>query len=106
MAGNYPGATPNSRVMGGLLESTYTTAARPAQVLEHYRGLFEAAGLRFQPNRDGIGTVIRGDAAECELLILIRERPPGTFVDVNCAAKAQPSAGPRVKQSNPYRRTI
>jgi hypothetical protein len=75
--------------MGGLLESTYTTAAKPAQVVEHYRGLFETAGLRFQPNADGIGSVIRADAAECDLLILIRERAPGTFVDVNCAAKSQ-----------------
>ena len=88
---SYPGAAPDSRAMGALLESTYTTAAKPAQVLEHYRGLFEAAGLRFQPNPDGIGTVIRGDAAECDLLILIRERAPGTVVDVNCAAKSQPS---------------
>ena len=88
---SYPGATPDSRAMGGLLESTYTTSAKPAQVVEHYRGLFEAAGLRFQPNADGIGSVIRADAAECDLLILIRERAPGTFVDVNCAAKSQAS---------------
>jgi hypothetical protein len=77
--------------MGALVESTYTTAAKAGQVLEHYRALFEAAGLRFQPNPDGIGTVIRGDAAECDLLILVRERAPGTFVDVNCAAKSQAS---------------
>jgi hypothetical protein len=77
--------------MGGLVESTYTTAAKPAQVVEHYRRLFEAAGLRFQPNADGIGTVIRGDAGECDLLIQIREQAPGTFVDVNCAAKSQTS---------------
>ena len=72
-----------------LVESTYTTAAKPAQVVEHYRKLFEAAGLQFQPNPDGIGTAIRGDAAECDLLILIREQAPGAFVDVNCAAKSQ-----------------
>jgi hypothetical protein len=94
---SYPGATADSRAMAGLLESTYTTSARPAQVVEHYRGLFDAAGLRFQPNADGIGTVVRGDAAECDLLILIRERPPGTFVDVNCAAKSQAPSTPSAK---------
>jgi hypothetical protein len=94
---SYPGATPDSRTMGGLLESTYTTTAKPTQVVEHYRGLFEAAGLRFQPNADGIGTVVRADAAECDLLILIRVRPPGTFVDVNCAAKSQALSTPSAK---------
>jgi hypothetical protein len=87
----YPGATPNSRVMGALVESTYTTAATPAQVVDHYRKLFEDAGLRFQPTPDGMGTSIRGDAAECDLLILIREQAPGSFVDVNCSAKSQAS---------------
>ena len=71
---SYPGVTPNSRAMGALVESTYTTAATPAQVVDHYRKLFEDAGLRFQPRADGMGTSIRGDAAECDLLILIREQ--------------------------------
>jgi hypothetical protein len=94
---SYPGATPDSHAMGGLLESTYTTSAKPAQVVDHYRGLFEGAGLRFQPNADGIGTMVRGDAAECDLLILIRERDPGTFVDVNCAAKSQAQSAASAK---------
>lgn len=89
---SYPGATPNSRAMGALVESTYTTAAKTAQVLDHYRKLFEDAGLRFQPRADGMGTSIRGDAAECDVLILIREQEPGSFVDVNCSAKSQTSA--------------
>jgi hypothetical protein len=46
---SYPGVTPTSRVMGALAESTYTTAATPALVVDHYRKLFEDAGLRFQP---------------------------------------------------------
>jgi hypothetical protein len=86
---SYPGSTPESLVMGTLVESTYRTAAKPAQVVEHYGKLFQAAGLRFQPNPDGMGTAIRGDAAECDLLILIREQAPGAFVDVSCAAKSQ-----------------
>jgi hypothetical protein len=88
---SYPGATPNSRAMGALVESTYTTAAKTAQVMDHYRKLFEDAGLRFQPRADGMGTSIRGDAAECDLLILIREQGAGSFVDVNCSAKSQVS---------------
>jgi hypothetical protein len=88
---SYPGVTASSRVMGTLVESTYTTAAKTAQVVDHYRKLFEDAGLRFLPNADGMGTSIRGDAAECDLLILIREQGPGSFVDVNCSAKSQAS---------------
>jgi hypothetical protein len=38
-----------------------------------------------------MGTSIRGDAAECDLLILIREQGAGSFVDVNCSAKSQVS---------------
>jgi hypothetical protein len=95
---SYPGATANSRAMGALVESTYTTAAKTGQVVEHYRKLFEDAGLQFQPSADGMGTSIRGDAAECALLILIREQGPGSFVDVNCSAKSQiPSASPPSK---------
>jgi hypothetical protein len=85
---SYPGVTASSRVMGTLVESTYTTAAKTAQVVDHYRKLFEDAGLRFLPNADGMGTSIRGDAAECDLLILIREQAPGSFVDVSCSAKS------------------
>jgi hypothetical protein len=38
-----------------------------------------------------MGTSIRGDAAECDLLILIREQGAGSFVDVNCSARSQGS---------------
>jgi hypothetical protein len=94
---SYPGVTPNSRAMGLLVESNYTTAAKTAQVVDHYRKLFEDAGLRFQPRADGMGISIRGDAAECDLLILIREQAPGSFVDVNCSAKSQASPAPTGK---------
>jgi len=94
---SYPGVTPNSRAMGLLVESTYTTAAKTAQVVDHYRKLFEDAGLRFQPRADGMGISIRGDAAECDLLILIREQGPGSFVDVNCSGKSQASPAPTAK---------
>ena len=96
----YPGASPEVRITSVLARSTYTTAAPAAEVVEHYRKLFESAGLRFQPNSDGIGIAIRGAADECDLLIQIRPRAPATFVDVNCAAKSLPapaSAGKSVR---------
>src|SRR6185437_585333 len=46
------------------------------------------------PNPDGIGTSIRSAAPECDLLIQIRTRSEGTFVDVNCAAKSTAPAAP------------
>src|SRR5215467_10999184 len=89
---SYPGAAPEVRTTSVLVRSTYTTAAATPVVVEHYRKLFETAGLRFQPNSDGIGLAIRGAADECDLLIQIRQRSGGTFVDVNCAAKSQASS--------------
>ena len=86
----FPDATPEVRTNSVLLRSTYTTAAAPADVVEHYRKLFQTAGLAFHPNSDGIGVAIRGATDECDLLIQVRPRTPGTFVDVNCAAKSQP----------------
>ena len=84
----YPGATATAHSSPLLAESTYTASAPPSDVLAHYRKLFEAAKLPFQPNPDGIGTSIRAAAPECDLLILIRTREPGTLVDVNCAARS------------------
>ena len=101
----YPGASGQTRSSAVLAESTYETAARPADVLAHYQKLFEAAHLSFQPSLDGIGTVIRASAAECDLLLTVRERGPATAVRVNCAAKSasmvavppppKPAAAPR-----------
>jgi hypothetical protein len=89
---SYPGATPDVRSSGSVVESSYTAAAQPADIVEHYRKLFEAAGLPYQPNDDGIGTSIRAEARECDLLIQIRSRPEGAFVAVNCSAKTQTSS--------------
>jgi hypothetical protein len=83
---SYPGAKPGVR---SLTESSYTTAAQPDDIVEHYRKLFQAAGVSFQPNPDGVGTSIRADAHECELLIQIRTRAEGSFVDVNCSVKSE-----------------
>jgi hypothetical protein len=84
----YPETTAQTKSFPAYVESTYTTPAAPAAVLDHYRKLFEAAGLTFQPGSDGIGTVIRGAAAECDLLITVRGQAAGTLVRANCAAKS------------------
>ncbi len=108
---NYPGVTPASRQNGSNLETTYTTAAAPELVVAHYGKLFEAAGLAFQPNPDGMGTAIRGAAAECDLLILVYRQRESTHVEVNCAARvaataaaAQPADVPVITGSSPSSR--
>ena len=84
----YPGITAQTAKFKSLLESTYTTPATPAAVTGHYRKLFEAQSLPFLPNFDGMGTVVRAAAAECDLMITIRAQDSGTEVRVDCAAKA------------------
>jgi hypothetical protein len=84
----YPGATPQTRTSSALTESTYDVAAKPAAVIAHYQKLFETAGLPFNPSLDGIGTVVRAAAPECDLLLKIREQPTGASVRVSCAAKS------------------
>jgi len=96
---SYPGANPTVRSSDSLAESSYTTAADPAEIVTHYGTLFEAAGLPFQANPDGLGTSIRAEVPECDLLIQIRSRAEGTFVDVNCSSKtaSSPSAPSDIK---------
>src|ERR1700722_10248028 len=69
---SYPSASPEVRSTSSLVESTYTTPAQPEDIVQHYRKLFEAAGLPFLPTFDGMGTSIRASAPECDLLIQIR----------------------------------
>jgi hypothetical protein len=95
---NFPGATPDLRSTDSLAESSYSVDAQPSEVIAHYRKLFEAQGLPFQANFDGMGWSIRAEAKECNLLIVIRQRPEGTFAKVDCVAKdaasaAAPAAG-------------
>jgi hypothetical protein len=89
---SYPGAQPAVHSTDSLVESSYTVAAQPEQIIAHYRQLFEGAGLPYQPNPDGLGTSIRAATPECDLLIQIRTREEGVHVAVNCAAKSAPSA--------------
>jgi hypothetical protein len=89
---SYSGATTTVIAGDSFVESTYSLASQPRDLVEHYRKLFEAAGLPFQPNSDGVGTSIRAAAPECDLLIQIRSREEGAFVRVNCSAKTQSPA--------------
>src|ERR1700739_3822613 len=86
---SYPGATATVRSSDTLIESSYTTSAQTKDVVTHYSALFKTAGLPFEPNADGVGASIRTTAAECDLLIQIRDHPEGTFVKVNCSAKTK-----------------
>jgi len=98
----YPGANAATQVStSALVETSYTTSAKPEAVIAHYRQLFDAAGVRFTSNFDGSGTSIRGAAAECDLLIKIREESTGTSVRVSCATKsAAPLSGAGVVVTN------
>jgi hypothetical protein len=91
---NYPGVNETVHSTSTLVESSYTAAAEPAKIVEHYRRIFETASLAFHPNFDGMGTSIRAEAHECDLLIQIRERAEGSFVHVNCSAKIVPQNTP------------
>jgi hypothetical protein len=85
---SYPGASVSTNVTPGLVEATFETAAPASDVVAHYRKLFEAAGLDFHPNFDGIGTSIRGTAREGDLLILIRRQGGSTTVRADLTAKS------------------
>jgi len=93
---NYPGANATLQAGDSSAEVSYIVDAQPAEVVAHYRKLFEAQGLAFQPNPDGMGTSIRVAARECDLLILIRSRAEGTYAKVSCTAKADAVAAPPV----------
>jgi hypothetical protein len=84
----YPGASAQTSVFKAMVESTYVATAKPAAVNEHYRKLFEAQNLPFVPNYDGMGTVVRAAAPECDLMITIHAQEAGTEVRVDCSAKS------------------
>ena len=82
----YPGANPETRQNRILAESSYTAAARPRDVLDHYRGLFATAGLPFRPSAMGYGFLIRAEADACDLTIRVRNQNETTAVQVTCTA--------------------
>jgi hypothetical protein len=85
----YPGASAQNRQAGKGVESTYTIAAPPHDILAHFRPLFESAGLPFEPDAMGYGFIIRAAAPECDLDITIRRRDPDTTVRVTCSPRLE-----------------
>jgi hypothetical protein len=83
----YPGASPQSRQILNSVESTYTVAAPPRDIVAHFRTIFSSAGLPFEPDPMGYGFVIRAAAPECDLDISIRRRDPDTAVKVTCSPR-------------------
>jgi hypothetical protein len=90
----YPGATANTQASTGLIESSYTIAAKPADVAGHYQKELAAAGVESLVNDDGLGLAMRASASECDLLIRVRERNGMSVVSVSCSEKSSaPSQG-------------
>lgn len=89
---SYPGTNPKVYSSDSFAQTTYVVDAEPAEVVDHYRQLFVAQGLAFQPNPDGLGTTIRVAAKECDLFIQIRRRNERTFTKVTCSGKVDPSS--------------
>ncbi len=81
----YPGASAQDRRILNSVESSYSVAAAPHDVLSHFRTLFRSAGLPFDPDPMGGGFLIRSAAPECDLDISIRRRDSYTEVKVNCS---------------------
>lgn len=90
---NYPGVTADVRSNSSLVETSYIADAHTMEVEDHYRALFEAHGLAFEPSWDGMGISVHAEAPECVLVILIRHKQGGgTLTKVSCAAKVDPSS--------------
>ena len=83
----YPGASAQDRRILNSVESSYSVAAAPHDVLSHFRALFRSAGLTFEPDPMGGGFLIRAAAPECDLDISIRRRDSYTEVKVNCSPR-------------------
>ena len=80
-----PGATPRTHDFTTFVEQDYKTDASPADVVAHYRKLFDAAKLPFFPQIDPISTTIHGDTPECDLKVDIRRFSGATLVHVTCS---------------------
>ena len=83
----YPGASAQDRQILNSVESRYTVAGAPHDVLSHFRNLFRSAGLPFEPDPMGGGFLLRAAAPECDLDISIRRRDSNTEVKVTCSPR-------------------
>src|SRR5258706_5498470 len=77
--------------LASRIEVSYTTDAKPDQVIAHYQHLLEGASLPFLPSFDGMGTSIRAAAADCDLLIKIQAKEEGSQIRISCGAKTTPT---------------
>ena len=101
----FPGASEQTRQSSVLVESTYAAAAKPREVVDHYRRLFASAGLPFRPDPLGYGFMIQAAADACNLTITIRNRNETSAVRVVCAAKmAQPDRANRERDAETDRK--
>jgi hypothetical protein len=80
--------TASTQTSNGLIESSYSAAAKPAEIVAHYEKELAGAGVQSLVNDDGIGISIRASAPECDLLIRVREREGASTVSVNCSDKS------------------
>lgn len=80
----YPGARTEP---ANAPETSYEVAAKPEEVIAHYRKLLTSQALPFIPNFDGMGVSVRAAAPECDLLLKIRESDAGTQVRVSCTVR-------------------
>jgi len=81
----YQDAAATTSASPTVVESSYMVPAKPEEVSAHYAKLLTSNGLTFQRNYDGLGTVIRASATECNLLIKVRESSAGAAVRISCA---------------------
>jgi hypothetical protein len=83
----YPGVSAENLRKGNSVESSFSVAVAPHDVLSHYRALFKAAGVPFEPDPTGGGFLIRAPIPECDLEIAIRRRDSDTSVHVTCSPR-------------------
>jgi len=86
----YPGVTVETKSIAGSVNVTYEAPATLAAVIGHYRALFAAQSLPFQPETYGATAVIRGEVPGCALTILARQKAH-TVVSVQITATQRPA---------------
>jgi hypothetical protein len=83
----YPGADAETNSLPEKTEVTYHTSAPVAGVIEHYREVFSAADVAFQPRMFGSSAIVNSVAPGRNLTIQIEKRRDSTFVRVTCTPR-------------------
>jgi len=97
----YPSSSAQTKQLRDGVETSYSAAATPHDVIAYFQKVFTENGLKFEPMPTGDGYFVRTDAPECALAVSIRARasrtsddgPPETAVKVTCTAKAPVDQG-------------